>query len=269
MNKTTKWFLVVLAVALPATLAAAPQTFRDCDDGCPEMVVLPPGEFVMGSPESDTDRFPGARRKSEGPQHAVRIAYSLAVGKYNVTAAEWQACVAGGGCNGHKLGAENMRQGRLPAWNIAWVDAQAYVSWLSAKTGKPYRLLSEAEWEYAARAGTTTPYYTGEEFKPEHGNYLGSIGRFKLTEVGTYPPNPFGLYDMVGNVQQWVADCVHWNYVGAPDDGSVWRTGDCTQHLARGAGWYDSVGHHRTAARLIGDPFVLDESLGLRVARVM
>ena len=144
----------VVVMPRARTVRAIGDVFRDCPE-CPEVVILPPGSFLMGSVKSDQ---PWAER----PAHLVTIGQPLAVGRYEVTFAEWDACVAEGGCNDYKPGDEKRGRGNRPVINVDWHDAQNYVSWLSQKTGKPYRLLSEAEWEYAARAGTKTLYYWGD-----------------------------------------------------------------------------------------------------------
>src|SRR5262249_37341180 len=148
-------------------------------------------------------------------QHRVTLAYPFAVGKFEITFDEWDACVAGGGCNGYSPPDEGWGRGKQPAMNVSWVDANAYVAWLSRKTGKPYRLLSEAEWEYAARAGTVTRFSLGDMISPSQANYDAStdasgpseVNRQRALAVGSFDPNGFGLYDMHGNISEWVADC--------------------------------------------------------------
>ena len=184
------------------------------------MVVVPAGSFMMGSSEREL-----GRDSDEGPQHKVTIAEPFAVGKYEVTFDEWEACVASGGCDSYKPKDQGWGRGPRPVINVSWNDAIAYVEWLSAKVGKPYRLPSEAEWEYAARAGTTTRYWWGDEITIENANYGRNVG--KTTDVGSYPPNRWGLYDMQGNVWEWTEDCYHDSYKVAPEDGSAWMNGDC------------------------------------------
>jgi formylglycine-generating enzyme required for sulfatase activity len=193
----------VPAPAPAPTALPAGKTFRDCDV-CPEMVVVPAGKFKMGSPAGEE-----GRSDDEGPRHPVEIAKAFAVGRYEVTFAEWDACVAGGGCNGHQPADEGWGRGRRPVINVSWNDAKSYVTWLSKKTGKPYRLLSEAEWEYAARAGTTSPFHFGATITPDQANYDGTytygagpkgVYRRKTVPVGSFPANDFGLSDMHGNV---------------------------------------------------------------------
>ena len=212
--------------------------FRDCPN-CPELVVLPGGYFLMGSPPD----YPWTS-STEQPYHPVTIAQPFAVGRFEVTFAEWDACVAEGGCNGYRPKDEDWGRGRRPVINVSWEDAHDYLYWLGRKTGKPYRLLSEAEWEYAVRAGTTTENYWGN-YKGaknaicDHANVGKSTfdcgGKETTMPVGSFHPNPFGLYDMIGNVQEWTADCWNDTYEGAPTDGRTWQQGDCALHVTRGA----------------------------------
>ena len=209
-----------------ATVMAG-QPFRDCL-ACPELVVVPAGSFLMGSPVSET-----RRDDDEGPQHRVTIPAPLAVGRYEVTFAEWDACVAAGGCP-HRPDDAGWGRGRRtrPVINVSWKDAQAYVQWLSRKTGQTYRLLSEAEWEYVARAGTSTAWYWGareagqcgyangadEEAKKHNSSWtvVGcDDGYYRTAPVGRFEANAFGLYDVLGNVWEWVQDCWHESYEGA------------------------------------------------------
>ena len=236
------WSIVMggsaLTVAQEKEKAAHPgQTFKECVQGCPEMVVIPAGTFVMGSPESEKDRT-----KYEGPQHQVTIAKPFAVSKFTVTFAEWDMCTAAGACP--KLSDNSWGRDDRPVINVSWDDAQDYVAWLSRMSGNPYRLLSEAEWEYAARAGTTTAYWWGDEIGTGNANCRGCGSKWdgkQTAPVGQFKPNAFGLYDMQGNVFQWVADCLNGNYNGAPADGSAWTTGECGRRVLRGGSWgYDS-----------------------------
>ncbi|HZV21627.1 MAG TPA: formylglycine-generating enzyme family protein [Hyphomicrobiales bacterium] len=275
---------VVLLMLLPwtaeaqyrqaAPAQAQPKVFRDCPS-CPEMVVVPAGEFLMGSPETEI-----GRDKNEGPQHKVVIAQPFAVGKYEVTFAEWDACVAEGGCS-EKPGDEGWGRGRHPVVNVSWNDANEYTAWLSKKTGKRYRLLSEAEWEYAAR-GTTkitdknTPFSTGVTINYRQANYdanftyaSGQQGlyRQKTVDVGTLPRNAFGLYEMHGNVWEWVQDCYKPNYEGAPTDGSPVMTQDCRLRILRGGAWNYHPRLLRSAYRYATAPEVRLNNAGFRVAR--
>jgi formylglycine-generating enzyme required for sulfatase activity len=151
--------------------------------------------------------------------------------------------------------------------NVSWDDAKAYVGWLSAQTGHPYRLLSEAEWEYACRAGTRTRFWWGDEITPENANYGINVG--KTSEVGRYPANPFGLCDMHGNVWEWVEDGWHDSYDGAPNDGSAWIAGEDSRRVLRGGSWIELSGSQRSACRLWYDSGDRNYFLGFRVARTL
>ena len=212
------------------------EAFRDCQD-CPEMVVVPAGSFMMGSPANEPERF-----LDEGPQRKVTIANPFAVGKHSVTFAEWDACVADGGCGGYAPSDEGWGRGDRPVINVSWENAQSYVQWLSRKTGKGYRLPSEAEREYFARAGTTTAYWWGASITPNQANYLGTKRPIKgeggsgerskpTVPVHSFTPNPWGLYQVHGNVWEWTEDCWNDGYSNAPTDGSVRRNGDCSAHV--------------------------------------
>jgi formylglycine-generating enzyme required for sulfatase activity len=238
-------------------------TFRECSKDCPEMIVVPPGQFTMGSPETDSNR-----NTDEGPQHRVTIAKPFAVAKFAVTMAEWDACADVGGCP--HVGDSNMGRGNKPLINVGWDEAERYAAWLSRMTGQPYRLLSEAEWEYAARAGTATKYYWGDAVGEGHANCDGcgsKWGNRETSPVGSFAPNAFGLYDMAGNVWQWVQDCYHPDYTDAPSDGSAWIAGDCSRRLNRGGSWYSYPSPLRSAARVKGPPGNIDYGLGFRIAR--
>ena len=235
--------------------------FRDCD-ACPEMVVLPAGSFLMGSPESEE-----GRDDNEGPQHRVTIGEAFATGVYEVTFEEWDACVADGGCGGYRPKDYGRGRGRRPVSHVSWGDAQAYVEWLSVKTGEEYRLLSEAEWEYAARAGTRTRYSFGDEITPRDANYLGNIS--KTQPVGSYRANGYGLHDMHGNAWEWGQDCWNGSYAGAPNNGEAWETGDCSRRVLRGGSWIYISRYLRSANRegiRTGDRIYGD---GFRVARTL
>jgi formylglycine-generating enzyme required for sulfatase activity len=240
--------------------------FAECRE-CPEMVVIPQGIFVMGSSAKERRKLGVLAMfdKMEEPRHRVTIGYQLAVGRYAVTFAEWDACAADGGCNGYRPGDAGWGRGRRPVINVNYADAMAYVGWLSRKTGQRYRLLSEAEWEYAARAGTTTSYPSGNAIGPDDANFGNNLDR--TSEVGSYPPNRFGLHDMIANVAQWVGDCHHDDYVGAPSDGSAWLRGDCKLRNVRGGGWILSGWSVRSAQRIGDPPGARNTHLGFRVAR--
>ena len=236
-------------------------TFRDCEQ-CAEMVVVPAGRFRMGDLSGD-----GAG--DERPVHDVTIAAPFAVGKYEVTFAEWDACMAGGGCT-HRPDDKGWGRGTRPVINVSWDDAQEYVRWLSRETDKTYRLLSEAEWEYVARAGSTTQYYWGND---RYGNRAvcttcGSQWDQKSTApVGSFKPNAFGLFDTAGNVLEWVKDCWNENYSGAPADGSARTSGDCSMRVVRGGSWNVNSSVLRSAERFRYDPRVRPDDIGIRVAR--
>ena len=250
----------------------AGDVFRDCDD-CPEMVVVPAGSYMMGSPASEE-----ARDGDEGPMHQVTIAQPFAVGKYEVTFAEWEACVAGGGCNGYRPGDNVWGRGRRPVINVSWKDAQAYVRWLSDQTGEAYRLLSEAEWEYVARAGTTTPFHFGETISTEQANYDGDFtygsgrkgeDRGETVPVGRFPANAFGLYDVHGNVWEWTQDCWNKSYAGAPSNGGAWERGACSGRVLRGGSWVNAPRYLRSAYRFRGSAGDRYDNLGFRLARTL
>jgi formylglycine-generating enzyme required for sulfatase activity len=238
--------------------------FRDCFD-CPELVVVPAGKFMMGSPPTEA-----GRREAEGPQHTVTIARPFAVGKYEVTFEEWDACVQAGGCK-HIPDDDGWGRGKHPVIHVSWRDTKEYLAWLSLKTGQTYRLLSEAEWEYAARAGTTTRYAFGDTISKVHAQYseryFGSGG--KPIEVGLLAPNAFGLHDMHGNVWELVEDYWHPDYKGAPVDGSVWRGGDASQIVVRG-GYYATLSAGvRSADRFTNYPDSRHSSTGFRLCRTI
>jgi formylglycine-generating enzyme required for sulfatase activity len=244
------------------------ESFQDCiDSACavkgPEMVVVPAGSFMMGSPEDENEH-----ESDESPQHRVTIKQPFAVGKFEVTFAEWDACVSEGGCK--RKPKTDWGRGRQPVMNVSWDDiTEEYLPWLRKKTGKEYRLLSEAEWEYAARAGTTTAYSTGESITKKQAQFSegswGSAG--KTVEVGSFPANAFGLHDMHGNVGEWVEDCWNKNYNGAPPDGSARTIGDCSLRVFRSGAWSGGPGSLRAADRfwiLPDDRFYFS---GFRLAR--
>jgi formylglycine-generating enzyme required for sulfatase activity len=243
----------------------AGESFRDCEQ-CPEMVVVPAGDCMMGSPATEK-----GRSDDEGPQRKVSIARPFAAGKYEVTFAEWDACVEAGACK-HKPGDQGWGRGRQPVINVSWEDVQAYVSWLSKKTSKRYRLLSEAEWEYAARAGTTTRYPWGDEPGTERANFGGSGSQWsgkQTAPVGSFEPNAFGLSDMIGNVWEWTQDCWSGNYSGAPNDGSALESGDCGRRVVRGGSWCYVPEYCRSAFRFWLEPGVRVNLMGFRLARTL
>jgi formylglycine-generating enzyme required for sulfatase activity len=243
--------IVVLVKSLRRCLKPK-EAFKDCPE-CPEMVVLPAGEFQMGSAEQEA-----ARSSSEGPQHPVKIKYPFAIGKYEVTFAEWDACVADGGCS-HKPRDSGWGRNKRPVINVSWDDVvKEFLPWLSNKAGQTYRLLTEAEWEYAARAGTTTPFATGSTLTTNDANFDGTNTyggsakgeyRQRTVEVGSFPSNAFGLHDMHGNVWEWIADCYADTYVNAPSDGSASAEVDDCPRVMRGGSWIDSPRVLRSANR--------------------
>jgi formylglycine-generating enzyme required for sulfatase activity len=250
------------------------QAFRDCP-ACPEMVILPAGEFLMGSPEQER-----GRGKDEGPQHTVTIGRPFSVAKFEVTFAQWDACVAESGCS-QKPGDEGWGRARRPVINVSWSDARQFAAWLAKKSGKPYRLLTEAEWEYAARGTTragdgSQPFSTGATINYKQANYDANfvynggrmgIYRQKTLDVGSLPKNAFGLHDMHGNVWEWVEDCYRDSYADAPTDGSAVTMADCPLHILRGGAWNYQPQYLRSAYRYATPPGVRMENAGLRVAR--
>ena len=278
------------------------RAFRDCPE-CPEMVVVPAGSYLMGSPHDEKKR-----QKDEGPRHRVTISQPFAAGKYEVTRREFAAFVresghvVGGGCWVYDSVKRGMVRDAARSWRspgfeqtdldpavcVNWDDVKAYVAWLSSMTGKPYRLLSEAEWEYAARGGTRTSRYWGDDASAQCAHANGADGTLKAhysnwawvvascrdgfvhtAPVGSFSSNGFGLHDVLGNVWEWVEDCWNERYVGAPSDGSAWTDGECARRVLRG-GFRDFIpGILRTAVRSrdgTGDRF--NES-GFRVARTL
>jgi len=243
-------------------------SFRECAKDCPEMVVVPAGEFTMGSPSDEKGRY-----GNEGPQHKVTIAKPFAVSKYDVTFADWDACVSVGGCPQERQASDaGSGRGNRPVIYVSWYNAKAYVAWLSRMTGMEYRLLSEAEWEYATRTGTTTAYYWGNEIGKNNANCDGcgsQWDRKQTAPVGSFKSNAFGLYDMAGNVWQWVEDCYHENYDGAPTDGSAWKDTDCISRVVRGGSSFNDLQTLRAAYRQRSDAAIRLDNLGFRVARTL
>jgi len=218
----------------------------------------------MGSPRAEGS-------DAEGPQHKVTIARPFAVSRYEITFDEWDACVAAVGCK-HKPSDEGWGRGKRPVINVSWDDAQAYVVWLSKKTGKKYRLLSEAEWEYAARAGTTTRYPWGDEPGSNRANFYGSGSQWsgkQTAPVGSFEPNAFGLYDMIGNVWEWVQDCHAERYSESIRDGSAFETQNCGLRVVRGGSWGNGPEFARVANRSRSEPTVRGINHGFRLARTL
>jgi len=297
----------------------AGQYFKDCKD-CPEMVMIPSGNFIMGSPEDEPGRYP-----EEGPQRKISI-NQFAIGKFEITKKEWAAFVKATkrpiacGCSWAKLPGDTTKMWESnpsAAWNhlgfaqednhpvvcVSWDDAQDYVKWLGKKTGFNYRLLSEAEWEYSARAGTTTVYSWGDTASHEYANYGAdscctslALGRdkwvFGTSPVNAFPPNKFGVYDMSGNVMQWMEDCFNYPYSEKPTDGSAYKeavqlnitgefaemsgTNACSYHILRGGDFNDPPRYIRSASRNfapspgipINQPY-RNAAVGFRVARTL
>jgi|GEM_PF-6631294 len=243
------------------------QPFRDINESwCPEMVGLPAGGFVMGSPVNDPD--PDDPYGYEKPQHIVRIGYRFAIGRYPVTFEEYDYF-----CNqtGRQPPSDSgWGRGRRPVINVSWQDAQDYCDWLSRTTGQRYRLPSEAEWEYACRAGTRTRYAFGDQITKVDANYWqGDHPIDKTTEVGSYLPNPWGLCDMHGNVWECTQDLYHYKYDGAPIDGSAWEDSSAgADRVFRGGSWNSNARLVRAASRSRNAPDYHDDYLGFRCARV-
>ena len=272
------------------------ETFRDCPV-CPELVVVPAGTFLMGSPS-----YEAGRDEDEGPVHQVTIGRPFAVGKYEVTVGEYGSFVETTGYEGEsecqvwtgkKWEEESGRTWRDPGFRqterdpvvcVSWQDAHAYTEWLSRQTDKTYRLLSEAEWEYVARAGTKTARYWGEredgqcryangaDQTVKQDNFGWTVaacddGHYGPALVGSYQANGFRLYDMLGNVWEWVQDCWNDGYVGAPSDGWAWERGDCSRRVLRSGSWFEGPRFLRSAARGRNTPDHRFSVNGFRIAR--
>ena len=257
------------------------RVFRDCDN-CPQMVVVPAGSYMMGPPDGEE----GAR-SDEGPRHRVTIRYPWAAGVHEVTFAEWDVCDAAGGCGGYRPDDRGWGRGSRPVINVSWEDAREYARWLSRETGEEYRLLSESEWEYVARAGTTTARHWGESESRQCGYANGLDATWRTGDsdrdggvactdgyeytapTGTFEANAFGLHDMLGNVWEWTEDCWNASYSGAPSDGSAWLSGDCSFRRLRGGSWLGSPGRLRSAARASLPVGHRNNYVGFRVARTI
>ncbi len=228
----------------------------------PEMVALPPGSFLMGSPK-------GEGFDDERPQRTIRLDPPLAVGKYELTWEEYNICRYEGPCDAAP--SDGFGGGRRPVTNVSYEDATTYAAWLSGRTGQRYSLLSEAEWEYAARAGSTTTYPWGAKFVPGKANCDGCGSPWdnrSTAPVGSFAPNAFGLHDLQGNVWEWVQDCFADSYAaGQPRDGSAYLPKNCTRRLNRGGSWYTTPSRLRSANRLTSEPADRVPHLGFRVAR--
>ncbi|MDF9618105.1 formylglycine-generating enzyme family protein [Pseudomonas entomophila] len=279
---------LLATLGLPAlaadTTTPSGTVFRDCAGVCPEMVVLPAGSFMMGTPDDE----PG-RQDDEGPLHLVTFAKPFAMSRFQVTAGEWDSYLKQSGAKvvdgdvrpgRHCTASKPMyKQGpRQPAVCMTYFDVQDYVEWLSKKTGKTYRMVSESEREYAARAGSTGPFPfpldpDAEYEISRHANVYGPKDGYSYTApVGSFPPNAFGLYDMHGNVYEWVADCLHDSYVGAPTDGSAWgrstrQADSCKVVQIRGNDWGEAPIFSRSGNRNAMTPARPGDWLGFRVVR--
>jgi formylglycine-generating enzyme required for sulfatase activity len=282
IHAQSKQFLPLLAVAsifgiANAALAQAPapgESFQDCDN-CPEVIVVPAGSYLMGSSSDDAARLP-----AEEPQHQVAITAPFAIGIYEVTFEQWDACVTEGGCDNYSPRDQGYGRGRQPVINVHFGDAENYLAWLSNKTGQTYRLPSEAEWEYAARAGTTTPSSFETDLtsatdanvlrlapgQTAHAALLNVSLVGRTVPVGSYTPNPWGLYDVHGNVAEFTADCWNRDYDGAPTNGTARIDGDCEQRAFRGGSWVTAPHTTRSAFR-DNNPQLRFIDQGFRVVR--
>ena len=266
--------LILLLVVLLAGCTAQPEpdkSWRDCEV-CPLLRAVPAGSFTMGSPPQESGRL-----VHEGPQHTVSFAAPFAIGVYEVTFAEWDACVDDGGCNIFP-GDEGWGRDDRPVININLDEMNAYLHWLTTKTGHVYRLPSEAEWEYAARAGTATVYWWGNEADHDYANFGADeccrgaadgrdVWQDQTAPVGRFPANAFGLHDLHGNVYERVRDCWTPNYVAAPADGSAWLDGDCRAIGLRGGSWISSPELIRAAERDAFNGYYRANVMGFRVVR--
>jgi formylglycine-generating enzyme required for sulfatase activity len=243
-----------------ASTAGAMAAVKDCD-ACPLMVALSPGPFTMGSNSSDP---------SERPAHKVALRTPFAIGKYEVTVGEWTQCVKASVCPSVPSAAN--AADRLPMRDVSWDEAQLYLKWLSTVSRRPYRLPTEAEWEYAARGGTTTRYWWGEQMKGGNSSCQGCGEPWKADApppVGSFVANPFGLADMNGSVWEWVQDCWHSSYKGAPADGSAWADGNCQSRVIRGGSWREDGSYMLSTTRFKYDASVRQSQNGFRVARAL
>ena len=259
--------LELLDAAEQATkLAEAAETLSRFVSGL-EMVVIPAGSFQMGCLSNDDDCF----RVEEFPVHEVTIR-SFALSKHEVTFNDWDACMSDGGCGGYRPPDEGWGRGDRPVINVSWEDAQSFVAWLSEVTGHAYRLPTESEWEYAARAGADTKYSWGNDIGNNRANCHGCGSRWDgemTAPVGSFGANAFGLHDMHGNLKEWIEDCWNYNYEGAPSDGSAWLIGNCEERVLRNGSW--GVHHFgiRSAYR-VGEPkYSRYNNIGFRVARTV
>jgi formylglycine-generating enzyme required for sulfatase activity len=254
--------------------------YRDCLVSGPEMVVILPGAFLMGSPPDE----PG-RDECEGPQHRVTIQRAFALSRFAVTFDEWDLAQTDRdwrditGRTPREPDDGSWPRGNRPAIDVSWDDAQAFAAWVRMRTGREYRLPSEAEWEYACRAGAATPFWWGSTVTMAQANYAGTEVyegggekgeyRGRTLPVNHFAPNAFGLYQMQGNVSEWVEDRWHDAYDGAPDDGSAWTDGDDPRRVRRGGSWFTPPRSLRSAARIGSRPDTRLISIGFRLARTL
>ncbi|NIK48808.1 SUMF1/EgtB/PvdO family nonheme iron enzyme [Variibacter gotjawalensis] len=240
-------------------------SFRECAKDCPELIVIPAGSFIMGSPATDEEKYP-----NEGPQRFIRHAQAFAVSKFHVTFDEWDACANVGGCP--PIQDSGFGRGNRPAINMTWPEAQQYVAWLSRMTGQQYRLLSESEWEYAARAGAETRFTWGDDVGENQANCQGCGSEWdnrQTSPVGRFKPNAFGVYDAHGNVFQWMADCYENSLDGIPSNGAPRRTRACDQRVRRGGSWTSRPRDLRVTGRSIIGIDYRNYNGGLRVGRTL
>jgi formylglycine-generating enzyme required for sulfatase activity len=219
-------------------------------------VVVPAGTFDMGS----TSEY-------ENPVHRVTIAKPFAIGSHEVTFEEWDHCVTAGGCK-YRPDDRGWGRGKRPVINVTWHDAKAYSAWLSEKTGQKYRLPSEAEWEYAARADTKTTYWWGRDVGSRQANCREcGVAGGQTSPVGSFQPNPFGLFDTAGNAAEWVEDCWNDSYRGAPQNGTAWTSGQCRLRVLRGGAFDSQARYLRSTSRFRYDSDVRYFANGFRVVR--
>jgi formylglycine-generating enzyme required for sulfatase activity len=230
--------------------------FRDCDD-CPELVVVPPGDFIMGSNDTPYEK----------PARSIAIRRPFAIGRREVTFAEWDICVDAGACK-HRPDDHGWGRGDRPAINVSWDDAKLYIAWLSQKVGQRYRLPTEAEWEYAARAGTESPFWWSREVGAGRAQCdgCGSPANRQSSTAVSFRPNGFGLFDTAGNAAEWVEGCWNDNYRDAPKDAAAWTSGDCHLRVLRG-GAFTSKPTDRSSARFRYDSDVRYYANGFRIVR--
>jgi len=268
------WLIVIVIIGLSTASAEAMSNpkpgdvFRDCPT-CPELVVVPSGIFIMGLK---------ATRKSSKPAHRVNMTKPFAIGRFEVTFDEWQTCINDGGCK-HSPNDHEWGKAKRPVINITWHQAKNYTRWLSKKTGNTYRLPTEAEWEYAARGGTTTIFWWGDKVGSGNANCRDCESRACCSAkdhsccshgtkpVGSFKPNPYGLHDTAANVFEWVEDCWNKDYRGVPADGSAANSDNCRNRVIRGGSFYYFNKVARSAYRAKNPPAVKSYWLGFRVVR--